>query len=219
MKSDNEIRQELDDILTQRNRIQKELDDVQAKLKVFEDSMYFNVCDITKILAKLVSNKEKDSYYPVFYDDRNLGHHFDAALNFAIVRAEDEEQAYRKFSNFYNNESVSFDGQEPILIGTVYYIYCTKVGKVRDPYKVDIAFKALLSEYNVADILSKEGICLYNFKDYQYINYFIKYLYILQVQNNGKHLTYEKMQVALNDFLSKEKDKPKQKIKEKNKQS
>lgn len=45
---------------------------------------------------------------------------------------------------------------------------------------------------------------------------FINYLFGLQVQNNGKHLTYDEMQVALNDFLSKEKDKPKQKIKEKN---
>ncbi len=48
---------------------------------------------------------------------------------------------------------------------------------------------------------------------YDYVNEFIDYLFELQLINDGKHLTYEEMEVALNNFLELEKDNSKTKIK------
>ena len=109
------------------------------------------------------------------------------------------------------------DNDDPLFFGAIYYTYLTKVGKGQDPYKLDMTFTSLLKKCNTTNVLSKCGVCSCTFIDYPYINDFIKYLYILQVKNNGRHLTYEEMQEALNDFLELERNKPKQKIKEKDK--
>ena len=213
MNPEKKIRKELDKLVIERYNIQKELDALDEKLNIFTSSTYFNVCDITKTLAKLVSTKEEKSYHAVFYDDRNYGHHFgETARVIAIVGAEDEYQADCKFSDFYNNGCVISEEKEvPILIGTIYYQYYNKCGKrIFNPDKVDITFKQLLIKYNIIDFSNKGGICTYKFDEYPYnypyINDFIEYLFELQL-NNGKHLNYEEMQKALNDFLESEKQK------------
>ena len=81
-----------------------------------------------------------------------------------------------------------------------------------------ITFEFLLAEYGIENTYPVE-VSHYNFEDYSYVQDYISYLFELQVQNDGRQLTYEEMQRALNDFLELEKDKPKQKIKEKDKES
>lgn len=83
--------------------------------------------------------------------------------------------------------------------------------------KSNILFKFILDGINAIYPFSDiAGYSTCEFLEHKYVRDFIEYLFDLQVQNNGKQLSYDEMQVALNDFivLKNKLDKPKQKIKE-----
>lgn len=81
--------------------------------------------------------------------------------------------------------------------------------------KSNILFKFILDGINAiypfSDIASY-SIC--EFSEHKYVRDYIEYLFDLQVQNNGKQLSYDEMQGVINNFivLKNKLDKPKQKI-------
>ena len=165
-------------------------------------SLCFNVTDITKILAELISNKEEESYIPLIFEVNDVKCN---KVIFAISKSNSEE-----VSNDENNQKLihidSISRNDDDL-------------EVDEPYKKNITFKHLWQNYRVRGLDEITRLCNNDFSNYEYVNKFLEYLFDLQVQNNGKHLTYEEMQAALNKFSELERNKPKQKIKQRNNES
>ena len=75
-----------------------------------------------------------------------------------------------------------------------------------------ITFDFLLNNFGIRNAC-QAIYSRYDFYDYPYVQNFIIYLFNLQVQNQGKTLTYDEMHKALNDFLALEETKTKTKKK------
>ena len=77
-----------------------------------------------------------------------------------------------------------------------------------------ITFPFLLNRYNITNsYCGRYRYSRTNFDEYPYVQDFITYLFNLQIQKNGKSLTYEEMSNAYEDFLALEKTKTKTKKK------
>ena len=185
-----------------------------AELKrLLKSSLTFRTFDIIQIIADLLTIKENNSFGPIIY---NKGVEFNGFRKVAISISKDfaDKKAERKYAKYLK----SVDPSENYI--DIYYNAMCKCGPNLEKLYY-ITFDKLLDKYDLFDdyALDSTILCHTDFKNYEYVNEFIEYLFDLQVQNDGRQLTYEKMQKALNDFLELEKDKPKQKIKEKEKES
>ena len=124
------------------------------------------------------------------------------------------------------NEEILFGNNSQELLNKIKYPDGFKLGKVPNNSfdKInEIGFKFLIDMINsqintdfsnahYESLLSKVSNQL--FENYPYVKSYIIYLFDMQLYNR-RYLNYLEMQKALNDFLELEKDKPKQKIKEK----
>ena len=75
-----------------------------------------------------------------------------------------------------------------------------------------VTFKYLRDEYNISAFYPLLKIIDFNFENFEYIKDFIRYLIDLQIQNNGKRLTYEEMINAVYEFLNLEQEDVKKRI-------
>ena len=171
------------------------------KLRIISESVYFDAMSITHILAEFIRRK---------YDDKTI---FEEYMNYNSVSyaIEREENGERK-TIFSTGNYFQYNFNEVHLLAFKYML--SELG----------AF--LFDNENLWLIdRSQEGNVIKYEKDfdadneYPEIKKFVEYLFSLQLQKNGDKLNFVEMKRALNDFLELEKGKPKQKIKEKNKQS
>ncbi len=165
------------------------------KLKdIIKLSAFFNVVDLANILSELMTEKEKKDYVPMICH-KSIYREFKTYVVVAEKYLSDEEKMYGDLvpetwvHNMFNS-------------GSYFGIYHSDIEN-EDVQNKDVTYG-----------LGSESIFIPT--SHGYINKFMDYLFALQLSNNGKRLTYEEMQVALNDFLELEKDKPKQKIKKPN---
>lgn len=209
-----ELKNRLEDIKKQMRSF-KRLEIEEHRLsEIYHSSMFFNIEDIIMILARLIELVEKKKYYPVVVEEAftsEIHGYFtgDKARNYAIVHADNWDEAFSKITDYIHSSLINLDDDNPIVIGAVLYNTYQKTTFNHDG--LDITFKRLLDKYSDGNKKKYEKCCQEDFRKYEYVNDFIEYLFDLQVQNNGRHLTYDEMQVALNDFLKLEKDKPKTK--------
>lgn len=178
--------------------------------QILKSSLSFRTFDVVHVLADLISIKENNSYGLLIYNKKTeLNNYRNIAI--AISKYFGSNKAERKFAKSLKNIDES---QDYIII---YYSDMCRCDKKLNRLEY-MTFTSLLNKYDLFN--EYYGKYYYNeskiscnncFEEFPYINFFIEYLFDLQVQNNGKHLTYEEMQIALNNFLELNKNNPKTK--------
>ena len=198
-------------ILVYLNNQKNALDEKEQTLtKVIRSSSCFNITDVTKIVAELVSKKEKTTYIPFIFDvdvcDFWGRSHMDTF--FTIAESGHEMTVKHKCIDYAERSEYLQNINYPFIIDVINHSKYEG-----NPRKADITFYNIVEKYTNINFDKNTRICIKNLDDCQYVTEFVNYLFELQFQNNSKHLTYEEMQVALNDFLELEKDISKTKIK------
>ena len=171
--------------------------------EIIKASASFNISDITNVLAKLISFKEKKNYIPVIYSNNN----WDMIKFFAAIMEDFMFDNYRMYKYDSSRESFvsTMIGGEQIGFIDIYH----SINDAGNLNKKIVFGRLLLGGFNIE--CDPNYVTYRNFSLYPYVNQFIDYLFELQLINDGKQLTYEEMVVALNKFLELEKDKPKTK--------
>ena len=220
------LKRELEDLKSRREYLKKELVDIDKKEEKLLD--FVNRCAIFNetiifYISQLLTYKHKEELYPFTYKRYN-GSSMDIEtiyvgissceniINFMRSKSDNIDEFFKQKLGYElflkSTDIVEHDKKNKNGIINHYpYHDCKKDGK-------KIIFYFLLKKFGIKNTYPVT-ISLYDFEDYSYVQDYISYLFDLQVQNNGRQLTDDEMFNALNDFLSKEKDKPKQKIKEK----
>ncbi len=79
---------------------------------------------------------------------------------------------------------------------------------IYDTERDKIVFDFLLDDYNIKNRYNHLiASALYDFKDFEYVQNFIRYLFELQLRKNGNQLSPIEMDEALNDFMYSEEKK------------
>ena len=195
-----------DDIINDTKSKLLPLQEQLLDLKKNIGSMYFEPRNITKILVDFLNRKYEGTY--VFNLITHGNSYEGVSVEYYILKKGDSDfwcvfKTPELFDNYDN------------LVGFDHIL--SKFNNM-DSFIRYLAHTTYLLDYEEC-VWNSHRVRIYNcsFADsdeYQEVNAFIEYLSIRQFQNNGKRLDYYEMQKALNDFLSEEKDKPKQKIKE-----
>ncbi len=179
---------ELKQLLTKKEELEGELKKVDTKINKVVNLMSFNISNITNILTLLITNKEGETYTPLFLEEKN--NQVTNKLSFLIVRANSLDDAYHKHHI-----------DKTIDIGSVIYRQYGRIGKhAFNPYKANITFRYLLDKNGINIVQNKNMLCEYNFNDYPYVYEFLDYLFSLQLENNIQ-LTSDEMEMAMNDFI------------------
>ena len=193
----NEIKKELETF----NKLNEEKNRLS---EIYNSSIYFNIIDIVRIIEKLIELQENKKYYPEVTEEafRSEIHGYftgDKFQTFAIVHADNYDEAFAKLTDYTHSSIINSSDDNLIIIGRI--IYNTYQRTVFDHDELNITFKSLVDKYIIDNEQDVSKCCENTFEKYKYVTDFIEYLSDLQVQNNGSHLSYEEMQVALNDFL------------------
>ena len=228
MEFDNDLTERFNNLKKVKRELTKELGIISMKERHLHQ--FINNCAafngaIIFIIAELMSHKEGRKITPIIYKRfREGGCYPPAYYDSTFVGIALEEDAI----SFAESKSENIDLFLAQKLG--YELYQIAVGEItKYRYKVDwvinnynysdyekdkrmITFGFLLNNYGIRNE-STATYSRYDFRDYDYVQDFIIYLFNLQVKNHGKHLTYDDMQKALNDFLELEKNVPKTKTK------
>ena len=164
--------------------------------EIMKLSASFNVVDIANIIAELITKKEGKKFVTMIRHKNN----YNTYKTYVVVTDE-----YMKNEDLmYGNVTSEAWVHNTISYGSYIDIYHSDI-EDDDVENKDVTFEGILA--------SKYGIYVYSkngnkntFKNYEYVNRFIGYLFVLQLANNGKHLTYTELQDALAYFLEMEKD-------------
>ena len=204
----------------------KELEDINLELKSVRDkasclsrrendiydilrsSLMFSLGDVTRTMAKLMTDKENEKYVPLIFDrDDFIGSTF-----FYAIAREDKAKEYEKKLYRCNSEDdlVGLKNLDDFVF--IYKDYYDDVDfQYVNPKDKMISFDFLMDggavSLDVEDSLSiSKNSCNTHysttFDKFDYLYVFIEYLYDLQVINAGKKLSLEDMTKALSYFLN-----------------
>ena len=181
-------------------------------LRIIAESVYFDAASITYVLADFLEKKFNENIL-FLYHERGRSEYYTIEKKGIEYIEIFSTELYDRF-NVYGENLLAFEhmlselGEQLFSNSKLWIVNRNLKGKI-------------IQHVSVFDEENK----------YPEAKDFINYLFELQIQNNGKHLTYEEMQKAMydflgkelqkamNDFLELERNKPKQKIKEKDKES
>lgn len=187
----------------EREKIRK-LKDRLAKIDdEAKSSVLFNAINLTKIIAELISDKEKQPYEPLILDV-----HFSNGFSrkiFIISKSENKEDICCYQKEFYSEETINFccDNYYSIYIGSICYedTHEKEFNSDHNLPQIDLTFSFLLYEQKIQLPVNNDCIeSMCKFLGYEYIKNFVEYLFELQFKNNGKQLSYEEMHQAMIDF-------------------
>ncbi len=198
------------------------IEELILERKIKENKMrYVEICDLINrsdmfdeslvfLIAELMSYKEGTHYSPFFYEEKKpffKGYYKNTIVGIApdVVICDYIDNNKNNLKELFDNKTcykVFNKGRGP----AAYQIKDTKIG-VYDfentmNNKKYISFNFLLKGFNIQNYPT-----YYEFEDYKYVQDYINYLFELQLKNRGKHLTYEEMDKALDDFLNLEEEK------------
>ena len=214
-KSIKEKKNELENQYKAISNEEKELKDFIERCAVFDEAIVFSISQLLSYIEKrrfvpvvYKIYRESSIYPPMYTEDTYVG-----------VAPQDNVE------DFFKNESDNVDRFLELQFG--YSLYQKSSNTTVSKYRYDtsgpsigwynyvdyerdekkfITFNFLLRNYGLGD--SKYATCSeYNFYAYDYVRDFITYIFNLQVENNGRILTYDEIHDALNKFLELEEDK------------
>jgi len=208
-------------------KLVKEIKTKHSQIEVLKDEVYksiyhlygcahFNNDAICKILADLASIYEDKNYVPVKFRTQPK-QNYKYCDDYYVIDAS-KRDTYKELQDI---DTLTYE--DGFVVGSSLF---NKSDEENNEHIIEMGFLIdrinnklnLPYDYRIIQDINKIYYYIYSltsFSGREYIKDFIIHLFDLQVENNGKQLTYEEMQVALNDFLELEKDKPKLKIKEK----
>lgn len=230
MEFDKELTEKFNNIKEEKKEIKKKLQTVS--IKESELNKFINQCaifdkSIIFPILHLLTYKEGKRFMPIIYKK------FRQCCCYPPMYCEDTFIGIapdENITDFVMSKSNNIDRFLGLKLG--YEIYHKSTGNITE-YTYDTA-GWIINYYNFCDyerdeknfitfdfLLNNFGIknacqaaySRYDFYDYEYVQNFIIYLFNLQVQNQGKPLTYDEMHKALNDFLALEETKTKTKKK------
>ena len=215
MNIDNDLKKSLDDITAEKRILQNQLEDLKKKQQklydfinksaIFDESIVF-------LIAQLISFKEKEVYTPFKYKKYKFAlkeYIEDIYIGIAPEKKVSElmkkEKVLRYIDPFFQEKLgyEIFQKDTNIVYNRSNNDNVTYYQEIENDRK-EIAFNFLLNDYKISNSYPV-ATSLYNFEDYEYVQEFIRNLFNLQIQNNGKHLTYEEMFTVMNKFLEPEK--------------
>ena len=216
MYSSEELKKEISKTALKVEESQNNLDYL---INYFRESATFNSIQISGILAELATIIEGEKFVSVnvkaYYTQPILSNYY--VFVSGIVKA-NKENTCKTVKDIYSMSVYDYFG-----VGSC-RIDCDD--KFRDLWDnvtggFDITFRCLWRRLDKSKSTILQNFLFDsndNFMDSvtpKYMIRFIEYLFDLRVQRNGKQLTYEEMQKAMNDFLKLEKNKQNKRLKKK----
>ena len=229
MDFDKEVTEKLNNIISEKKRLQKEFRSVVIKEETLRN--YINRCAIFNesilfIIAALLSYKENEQFMPIIYKkirDCSTYPPMYSEGNYIGIASN------RNITEFIMSKSENID--RFLELGLGYEIYQKSASKItkyshddtrwiikdynfcdyeKDENKRNITFGFILNHYEIRNSYPAT-YSHYDFKDYDYVQRFIVHLFNLQIKNSGRQLTYDQMFKALNEFIELEQNKAKPK--------
>lgn len=186
------------------SRILEKLKNTKKELsKLYISSAFFNTKDISKIIAKLISYKEGKEYKVLEWNNND----FIYVRNYCAIC---DNEKYDYYYNYFSNgiHEISREQSDILLMDNYSY---DDIDPLYETFNNrNISFDFLWSQYkfNNADYDYYDiNLCKSNFNNYEYVKGFIYYLFNIQIMNNGKHLNYNELDEALNNYINLEKNK------------
>ena len=201
--------------------IKRDLQDAEIEKIILEKKLkdnkerYDHLCEILKksarfdeslvfLIAELMTYKEDYPYSPFIYEESEvfLGTNFKNS-NVGIA-SDDIISDYMDNNIVINNDFfdnklgfIVFEKESVVVENEIenkiidFYDF-----KETESYPREISFDFVLKNFNIKNYRTN-----YEFEDFEYVQDYISYLFELQLKNNGRHLTYDEMDQALDEFL------------------
>ena len=182
----------------------------ETRLEILEKSILFNG-NVVIALANLMSKKEKEKYVPFIYnrilylfvgDKYNVDNYYVGITKYDNIRTLEKGDNIENllesgcvYPMFLSEYDVSDETVVTDKFVSLYFPFSKPKNNI-------VTFKYLLDEYNISSFFPLVKIIDFNFENFEYIKDFIRYLIDLQIQNNGKKLTYDEMNSAIYEFLN-----------------
>jgi len=192
-----EINENEEKIAAIRKRFSVLKNDKKKLSRLYISSAFFNLKDITTIIADYISYNENKPYTVLNLKTSDPIYN---SSHYAICEEEKQEILLKKYNN--ENNKIINDNNDIILIDN--YSYDSLDTDKEKISNRNISFIFLWSKFNFNDLdfdFYDINLCLSDFKGYEYVKDFIYYLFNLQIINNGRHLHYEELQKALQDYI------------------
>jgi len=209
-----ELFSDFDEIQQKKEKLQREimfLDKLkETRLEILRSSIIFESY-VVNAIAKLMSKKENERYVPFVYnrilhlfasDDYNVDNYYVGITKYDNVRTLEKGDNIRNtlesggvYTMFLIESDISDEDEKTDKYVSMYDSFSKSNNGM-------VLFKFLSEEYNINSSHSHTIISRCNFEGHEYVKDYIRYLVDLQVQNNGKRLTYEEMINAIYEFLN-----------------
>lgn len=186
-----EINENEEKIAAIRKRFSVLKNDKMKLSKLYISSAFFNLKDISQTIADLITYTENKTYSVVNWTTN------DYIYNRSHCAIYNKETNDKLLIDIYKYDSLDKDNNE--LNNRI------------------ISFIFLWSKFNFNDLdfdYYDINLCLTDFKRYEYVKDFIHYLFNLQIINNGRHLSDEELQKAMQDYIKLNQAKKKKRIKQ-----
>ncbi len=208
-----DVMEKIKDIKSRKEKLKNELFDMERE----EEDMvtFLNICatfdeSLIKIISDLMTQKEKEGYIPFMYKS------YSSLFTNSAYSVENTCVGITKYTNipmFNRTKNV----EELFKQEYGYNMICLKTElleketEVANPYiglyniskdysgKI-FTFEFLLDEIDSSAFALPVRICKSNFNECPYIRDYIRYVFDLQVQRNGKRLNYEEMKKSVEEF-------------------
>ena len=217
IKKLNELAEESDKLKIELDNLNRTEEDILTLLKissVFDESL-------VEIVANLLTTMEKDDYVPFIYEKYS-----ELFTNPEILVASKciGITKYKNIPLFSESENL-----DELLKKQCGYDICVLhqqsinekderkkpyiglYSKTKDYNKTVFTFNFLLKSFGNVDPYYPVRISYTDFNEFNYVQNYIRYIFDLQVERNGKRLNYEELKEALDEFLKLDKAKVKSK--------
>ena len=194
---------------------ERDHDDLLAMLNasaIFDESLI-------KLIADLISIKEAENYVPFMYKKES---DIFASEAFTAQNTWIGITKYKNISMYIENRDIEELFKQKYGYNTIKISTTLANNEKEKPYiglyDIDkdyqgklFTFEFILNQIGEVGVYYPVGVCKSDFKEFDYVRDYIKYLFDLQVERKGKRLNYEELRFALEDFLNQNKSKTKSK--------
>ena len=202
MNNTNKLKDELEELIKLKKELQEKymevekrefyINDIVNRSAIFDDIVVF-------YLARLLSYNdiEKRNYVPFIYNKyKNINGHYVEESYITIAPEDNLNIAFRKnigYEIYKRNTNVINEKKLDKIVGYYDYNECKKNGKL-------FIYEFLLNEFNIKKEYPFE-VTHCDFKDNEFVQGFIRYLFELQIIKNGRQLNEDEMEKAYNNYL------------------
>lgn len=213
----------MDEIYCTAEELETVKSNLNTKMFILHESATFEATKLCSLLAEMATIVENEAYVPI-----NIKYYYECPGYYECLRPARyvflsyvvKAEVAQKCKTIDDINKLDYDDYFDIATAEFECRYGVGKEEYAKKNEYDVTYQFLLEKLDrnqssvfKSDILHSdyENKQLYQFEEHEYMKRFIEYLFELKVQNEGKKLSYKRMQKAMYDFLELEKDKPKTK--------